>query len=58
MDEIFREMDKEVKNLLLGKSVRKEFIEIFEVAGFLKRKDGKIEINIEAIEEFLDLSEA
>ncbi|MEM2191935.1 MAG: hypothetical protein QXU17_05175 [Archaeoglobaceae archaeon] len=58
MDEIFKEMDKEVKNLLLGKSVSKEFIEIFEVAGFLKRKNGKIEINIEAIEEFLNLPEA
>lgn len=57
MSKIFREMEKELEKLLLGKSVGKEFIEIFEIAGFLKRKNGEIEINLEAIEKFLTLPE-
>ncbi|MDI9646539.1 MAG: hypothetical protein QFX40_07630 [Archaeoglobales archaeon] len=57
MDEIFKEMDKELAKFLYGKGFSQEFIEIFEIAGFLKRKKDGIEINLEAIKEFLMLPE-
>ncbi len=57
MHELFREMDRKLAKMLYGESFSLEFIEIFELAGFLKRKKDGIEINSEAIKEFLMLPE-